>query len=531
MAAVPYNYDSQDQQRQAYEEGWNEQEPNGDALQGRNYQQEERGRRERDRSKSPGRKKRKHRSRSRERKRSRSKEGKRRRSRSRDRDRDRDRENREGKDTRKRSRSRSREHKDRRSSYARVNKDDPEYDREAQREYDHQNHKSRRRWPSKCWDIAPRGFEHISPLQYKAMQAAGQVPTIGIPPPSLGEATAALPIPPPPQPAASQMTRQARRLYIGNIPFGLTEDLMVNFFNEKMKEANLMSAPGNPVLAVQINMDKNFAFIEFRSVEETTNAMALDGINLQGQALKIRRPKDYTPIPGVSDNLPKHIPGVVSTVVPDGPWKIFCGGLPTYLSDDQVKELLSSFGELRAFNLVKDSGTTFSKGYCFFEYVNHELTDIAIAGLNGMQLGDKKLVVQRASVGAKVGGDGLIQMGMPIAIPGLQIEGGASIPTEVLCLMNMVTVDELQDDEEYEGIMEDVREECNKYGSVVAVEIPRPVAGVEVPGCGKIFVQFQTPEDCQGAASKLAGRKFANRVVVTSYFDLEKFYQKDFVNE
>ena len=58
------------------------------------------------------------------------------------------------------------------------------------------------------------------------------------------------------------MTRQARRLYIGNIPFGLTEDLMINFFNEKMKEANLMSAPGNPVLAVQINMDKNFAFIE-----------------------------------------------------------------------------------------------------------------------------------------------------------------------------------------------------------------------------------------------------------------------------
>ena len=31
-----------------------------------------------------------------------------------------------------------------------------------------------------------------------------------------------------------------------------------------------------------------------------------------------------------------HLPGVVSTVVPDGPWKIFCGGLPTYLTDDQV---------------------------------------------------------------------------------------------------------------------------------------------------------------------------------------------------
>lgn len=55
------------------------------------------------------------------------------------------------------------------------------------------------------------------------LTAAGQVPTVGIPPPALGEATAPLPVPPPPQPAASQMTRQARRLYIGNIPFGVTE--------------------------------------------------------------------------------------------------------------------------------------------------------------------------------------------------------------------------------------------------------------------------------------------------------------------
>ena len=40
--------------------------------------------------------------------------------------------------------------------------------------------------------------------------------------------------------------------------------------------------------------------LQFRSVDETTNAMAFDGINLQGQSLKIRRPKDYQPIPGVT---------------------------------------------------------------------------------------------------------------------------------------------------------------------------------------------------------------------------------------
>ena len=26
------------------------------------------------------------------------------------------------------------------------------------------------------WDVAPRGYEHVTPLQYKAMQAAGQIP-------------------------------------------------------------------------------------------------------------------------------------------------------------------------------------------------------------------------------------------------------------------------------------------------------------------------------------------------------------------
>ena len=39
----------------------------------------------------------------------------------------------------------------------------------------------------------------------------------------------------------------------------------MDFFNDKMREAGLLSAPGNPVLAVQINMDKNFAFVEVRS--------------------------------------------------------------------------------------------------------------------------------------------------------------------------------------------------------------------------------------------------------------------------
>lgn len=38
------------------------------------------------------------------------------------------------------------------------------------------SNRSRRRKPSLYWDVPPPGFEHITPLQYKAMQAAGQIP-------------------------------------------------------------------------------------------------------------------------------------------------------------------------------------------------------------------------------------------------------------------------------------------------------------------------------------------------------------------
>ena len=71
-----------------------------------------------------------------------------------------------------------------------------------------------------------------------------------------------------------------------------------------------------------------------------------------------------------------------------------------------------------------------------------------------MALGDKKLVVQRASVGAKAIEEmtsDITSMAMPISIPGLQLPSSAQTATTVLCLMNMVSEDELKDDEEYES--------------------------------------------------------------------------------
>ena len=37
---------------------------------------------------------------------------------------------------------------------------------------------------------------------------------------------------------------------------------MMDFFNQQMHLTGLAQAEGNPVLASQVNLDKNFAFIE-----------------------------------------------------------------------------------------------------------------------------------------------------------------------------------------------------------------------------------------------------------------------------
>ena len=74
-----------------------------------------------------------------------------------------------GEDRKKRSRSRDR--KKERS---------PGRERRRSRSRDKKK-ATRRKKPSLYWDVPPPGFEHITPMQYKSMQAAGQIPATMLP--------------------------------------------------------------------------------------------------------------------------------------------------------------------------------------------------------------------------------------------------------------------------------------------------------------------------------------------------------------
>ncbi|KAI6250506.1 Splicing factor U2AF subunit [Erysiphe necator] len=407
------------------------------------------------------------------------------------------------------------------------------------------------------WDIKPPGYENVTSEQAKL---SGMFPLPGAPrqqpmDPSRLQAFMA-------QPNGSvtsaalkpSNSRQAKRLLIHNIPPSTTEEEIINFFNLQLNGLNVIEG-SDPCISAQISKDRSFALIEFKQSTDATMALAMDGINMEddrgikmeeeprikmedgtrikiederiyresngvNKGLIIRRPKDYI-VPTVTDETTNES-GVISNVVIDTQNKISISNIPPYLTDEQVTELLVSFGELKAFVLVKDSSTEESRGIAFCEYSDPQATDIAVEGLNGMELGEKHLKVQRASIGHTQ------VSGLEMSVNAMSMLAGTTSSGfeegRVLQLLNMVTPEELIDNQDYEEICEDVKEECEKYGKVLDMKVPRPTGGSrQSNGVGKIFVRFDTPGSAGKALRSLAGRKFADRTVVTTFFSEENY--------
>ncbi|XP_019465470.1 PREDICTED: splicing factor U2af large subunit A-like isoform X4 [Lupinus angustifolius] len=346
----------------------------------------------------------------------------------------------------------------------------------------------------------------------------------------------------PVQAMTQQATRHARRVYVGGLPPTANEQSVATFFSQVMANIGGNTAgPGDAVVNVYINHDKKFAFVEMRSVEEASNAMALDGIIFEGAPVKVRRPTDYNPSlaatlgpsqPNPNLNLAAVglIPGSAGGL--EGPDRIFVGGVPYYFTENQIRELLETFGPLRGFDLVKDRETGNSKGYAFCVYQDLAVTDIACAALNGIKMGDKTLTVRRANQGANQPKpeqeNVLMHAQQQIALQKLMFQP-TLVATKVVCLTQAVSPDELKEDEDYEEIIEDMRQECSKFGTLVNVVIPRPQPDGELTaGVGKVFLEYADTDGATKAFTGLNGRKFGGNQVQAVFYPENKFGQGDY---
>ncbi|XP_031174068.1 serine/threonine-protein kinase Kist isoform X1 [Sander lucioperca] len=99
-----------------------------------------------------------------------------------------------------------------------------------------------------------------------------------------------------------------------------------------------------------------------------------------------------------------------------------------------------------------------------------------------------------------------------------RIEDLVLLPTPVLRLLNLIDDSHLHNEEEYEEILEDMKEECQKYGSVVSLLIPK-----ENPGKGQVFVEYANSSDSKEAQRLLTGRTFDGKFVVATFYPLSAY--------
>jgi splicing factor U2AF subunit len=446
---------------------------------------------------------------------------------------------------------------DRHHRSSRSSKHGRDRDRSRSRDRDRDHHKSsksshRDRTPPKRIPVRqrrPTGFDvlpHQVTPEIIGAPPAGSIPQPGMPGGPPAEMPVAAPVAPmgaPPGSAAAlaapsqQATRHARRVYVGGLPPTANEQNIATFMSNALAAVGGTTAgPGPCVVNVYINYEKKFAFVEFRTVEETSNAMALDGIMFEGVSVRVRRPNDYNPAAAATLGPANPNPALNLTAIGlqpggggggltgqpggmDAADRVFVGGLPYYLNEEQCRELLSSFGALKAFDLVKDRDTGQSKGYGFVVYMDPGVTDVACAGLNGMRMGERTLTVRRATEHNRDANQPTNMGIQPAAAPAMPPMMPEAPPSRIISLLEAVTKDELTNDEEYTEIVEDMRDECGKYGQVLNVVIPRPGQGgaPDPPGVGKVIVEYADVTAAMAGRQSMHGRRFAGRTVVATF--------------
>ncbi|KAK6945269.1 RNA recognition motif domain, partial [Dillenia turbinata] len=270
----------------------------------------------------------------------------------------------------------------------------------------------------------------------------------------------------PVQAMTQKATLHARRVLVGDLSPVENELTVATFFNQVMAAIGGNTAgPGDAVVKVTMFHKKAlFAIVEMRSVEEASNALALDGVIFERKPVKVRRPNDYNPSlattlgpsqPNPNLNLAAVGLTPASTGGLEDPDLIFVSGFPYYFTEAQIRELLESFGPLRGFDLVKDNPA----GYAFCFYQDLSVTDIAWAALNGIKMGDRTLTVRRANQGATQHRSEqeivLLHAQLQRALRMLTLQPGA-LTTKDVCLTQVVTADKLKEDEDNKDIMEDL---------------------------------------------------------------------------
>jgi len=76
--------------------------------------------------------------------------------------------------------------------------------------------------------------------------------------------------------------------------------------------------------------------------------------------------------------------------------KIYVGQLPYSMTEDELKEMFSEYGEIASLNLIMDKYSGQSKGFGFIDMPDNSGADKAIKALNKSMLKGREIKVNQA---------------------------------------------------------------------------------------------------------------------------------------
>jgi len=327
-----------------------------------------------------------------------------------------------------------------------------------------------------------------------------------------------------------------------------------------MKRTRL--ATGDHIPIIQCRVNNKFSFVECATAEDANRALNISGIPFMGMSLRVSRPSKYVgpqvphktwqqltgiPLPLGITPIPENSPNMGLSPEEKINRELFIGNTTPEMTEQLLTDFLGK--AMEQVGLVIQPGNPIiacrlSGKFAFVELRSKEEAQNAL-NLNNIPYMGATLRVGRPSKYTGVhtphgNWEDILSKYMSGELK-LPSEGGSGVPTPavptapaptptvvispVVELQHMLTEDDLKDDEEYEEIMEDTKDECSQFGALKNIVIPRTG-----PGITKIFLEYVSKDDAIKAINGLQGRTFDGRKVQANYFDEQKFTNGDYTD-
>lgn len=282
----------------------------------------------------------------------------------------------------------------------------------------------------------------------------------------------------------------ARRLYVGNLHFNITEDQLRQVFE-----------PFGPVELVQLPLDpetgqcKGFGFVQFARLEDARAAQSLNGqLDIAGRIIKVSAVSDQVGMQDVGANA------------------------GDFDDDDGGGLALNARSRAILMQKLDRSGvTTGLPGSVGTTAANGPALTLPTAPVLGVAPAVAPLLPGLAGQVSALAGLPGAATPLPVATTTVDTIG---VPSECLLLKNMFDPQNESEPDFDLDIKEDVQDECSKFGAVKHIFVDKNSAGF-------VYLRFDNSQSALGAQRALHGRWFAGKMI-TATFMLPHNYEAKF---